>query len=189
MHEFSMDEKTELTKDIVKIVFFALLIIVPIRYFVVQPFFVEGESMQPSYEDGDYLLVDKISYLIGDPHRGEVIVFRFPNDPEKVFIKRIVGLPGETIVVEHGGVSIYNGENPNGLKLSEQYLVEETTNSTRTTLGEGEYFVMGDNRDASYDSRGWGPLKERFIIGKVFLRAWPASSAELIATPSYSLQP
>jgi signal peptidase I len=184
-----MNEKTEFAKDIVKIVFFALLIIVPIRYFVVQPFFVEGASMEATYQDGDYLLVDKISYLLGGPARGEVIVFRFPNDPEKVFIKRIIGLPGETIVVERGIVTIYNVENPNGFELAEAYLTEETTNSTQVTLGEEEFFVMGDNRDASYDSRGWGPLKERFIIGKVFLRAWPFSSAELIATPSYPLQP
>ncbi|MEX0916622.1 MAG: signal peptidase I [Candidatus Spechtbacterales bacterium] len=184
-----MNEKTEFAKDIVKIVFFALLIIVPIRYFVVQPFFVEGASMEATYHDGDYLLVDKISYLVGGPARGEVIVFRFPNDPKKVFIKRIIGLPRETVVVERGIVTIYNTENPNGFELEEAYLVEETTNSTQVTLGGEEYFVMGDNRDASYDSRGWGPLKERFIIGKVFLRAWPFSSAELVATPSYSVQP
>lgn len=184
-----MNEKTEFVKDIVKIVFFALLIIVPIRYFVVQPFFVEGASMEPAYEDGDYLLVDKISYLLGEPDRGEVVVFRFPNDPQKVFIKRIVGLPGETVVVERGTVTIINSDNPNGMTLAEGYLAEETTQSTKVTLGESEYFVMGDNRDASYDSRGWGPLKERFIIGKVFLRAWPFATAELIATPSYTVQP
>lgn len=186
--EEQRNEKTQFIVDIAKIVFFALLIIVPVRYFIVQPFFVEGASMEPNYHDGDYLLVDKLSYLAGEPSRGDVIVFRFPQNPDKVFIKRVIGLPGETVVVDRGSVYIENAQHPEGFELEEVYLDEVTGQSVRTPLKDDEYFVMGDNRDASYDSRGWGSLNERFIIGRVLLRAWPFADAQLIASPSYPIQ-
>lgn len=141
-----------------------------------QPFFVRGASMEPTYENGDYLIVDQISYRFNAPERGEVIIFRFPQNPSQFFIKRIIGLPGETVSINDGTVTIKNVENPDGFILDEPYLNNSTNGSLEVKLQEDEYFMMGDNRGASYDSRSWGPLSDNFIVGKVFLRAWPFDS-------------
>jgi signal peptidase I len=172
--------------ELAKIIVIALVIVLPIRYFLFQPFFVKGQSMEPNFEDGDYLIIDELSYDFRDPGRGEVIVFKYPNDPSQRFIKRIIGLPGETVEIQSGSITIYNEEGKTTLEES-GYLPSSifTSGDLRVALGEDEYFVMGDNRGASSDSRRWGTLPEDYIIGQVFLRAWPASSLAKISAPVY----
>lgn len=174
--------------ETIKIAIISALIVVPIRYFVVQPFFVKGASMEPNFDDGQYLVIDEISYRLDEPKRGEVIVFRYPHNPSQYYIKRIVGLPGETIEVVGGGIIIYNERNPKGVVLNEaQYLGDgrKTVGNIRIVLEKDEYFVLGDNRDASLDSRRWGPLDEDYIIGRVWLRMWPFDKMTVFAAPNY----
>lgn len=168
-----------------KIIIISLLIIIPIRYFVVQPFFVRGDSMLPNFNDGEYLIIDEISYRFSEPDRGDVIIFRFPNDPSQFFIKRIIGLPSEKIVIENSEVIITNQQEPTGFILNESYLVETTPGNLEIKLDPNEYFVLGDNRDSSSDSRRWGALPRHLIVGRVWLRAWPIARAQAIETPSY----
>lgn len=159
--------------DFVKIVIISLVIIVPVRYFVAQPFFVRGASMDPTFENGEYLVVDELSYRFHKPERGDVIVFRFPLNPSQFYIKRIAGLPGEKVVVGGGGVSLYNDSREIFFDES-GYLAElHTAGDVEIILEDDEFFVLGDNRNASSDSRRWGALHKSFIVGKVFLRAWP----------------
>lgn len=172
--------------EIVKIVVIASLIVIPIRYFLFQPFFVKGQSMDPNFENGDYLIVDEITYRFRSPQRGEVIVFKFPQDPSQRFIKRIIGLPGETVEIKNGDIIIYKDGEVQILDES-SYLFPhlETEGQIKINLKENEYFVLGDNRDFSYDSRRFGILPKDKIIGKVFLRAWPFVVEAKIETPSY----
>lgn len=175
--------------EIIKITIIAVLIVVPIRYFIFQPFFVRGQSMEPNFENNDYLIIDEISYRFQEPQRGEVIVFKYPNNLSQRYIKRIVGLPGETIEIKGGKILIYND------LLGEQYRildeadylasVADTPGSIKVSLRQDEYFVLGDNRYASYDSRRWGPLSRQYIIGKVFLRVWPFAAFAKIEAPAY----
>lgn len=172
--------------EVSKIVIIAMLIVVPIRYFVFQPFFVRGQSMEPSFYNGDYLLIDEISYHLREPARGEAVVFKYPHDPSQRYIKRIIGLPGELIKVENGQVTIYKNGIPETLDES-GYLGDSvvTTGTTEIFLDDNEYFVLGDNRDVSSDSRRWGPVPEADIIGRVFLRAWPIAAMAKIEVPAY----
>ena len=168
--------------EILKIVIISLLIIVPIRYYLIQPFFVRGASMEPNFEDGQYLVVNEIGYRFDDPDRGEVIVFKYPLDPSQYYIKRIVGLPGEKVKIKNNSIFIYNSENLEGKMLDESIYVPEgriTIGDVNVTLNDDEYFVLGDNRSASSDSRQWGSLPEDNIIGRVWIRAWPFNSAEI----------
>jgi len=172
--------------EISKIVIIALVIVIPIRYFLFQPFFVMGQSMEPNFENGDYLIVDEISYRFKDPQRGEVLVFKYPENPSQRYIKRIVGLPGETIEIKDGKITIYKDGGKWTLDES-SYLPSslETPGHTQTTLEKNEYFVLGDNRYLSSDSRRWGPLPRENIIGRVFLRAWPITALAKIEAPAY----
>lgn len=157
-----------------------------LRTFLFQPFLVHGASMEPTFEDGEYLLIDEISYAMRDPARGEVIVFRFPQNESQFFIKRIMGLPGETVEIARGRITIKNRANPAGMELREPYLEhDDTTTDLRVTLGEREYFVLGDNRTVSFDSRRWGAVPRRDIIGRVWVRAWPAAKAAVFSAPAY----
>ncbi|MBI2674654.1 MAG: signal peptidase I [Candidatus Yanofskybacteria bacterium] len=173
--------------ETIKVVVISLAIILPIRYYLVQPFFVKGASMEPGFEDGDYLLIDEISYRFAEPARGDVIVFRYPEDRSQFFIKRIIGLPGETIEVKNNKVIIYNAESTEGLVLVEDYLDtgQETFGNMLTRLDDNEYFVLGDNRLASSDSRRWGPVNKILITGKAFLRAWPFTRFDKIEGAVY----
>lgn len=159
--------------EVAKIILIAVLIVVPIRYFVFQPFIVQGGSMEPNFQHNNYLIVDQLSYRFREPKRGEVIVFNSPEEIERYYIKRIVGLPGETIQIQNGEVMILDNENK--IILNEIFLPEntQTPGNLKNTLRENEFFVLGDNRIASSDSRYWGPLQRKDIIGRVFLRAWP----------------
>jgi signal peptidase I len=173
--------------EIAKIVLIALAIVIPVRYFLFQPFFVDGVSMDPNYGHGDYLIVDEISYRLREPERGEVIVFRSPLDPSQRYIKRIIGLPGETIEVKDGLVYVID---TNGRRLLDEseYFEEPVYTGTDVNLllGTDEYFVLGDNRPMSYDSRRWGVLPKANIIGKTWVRLLPINSLSKFSTPQYN---
>lgn len=159
--------------DLIKFAIIALAIVVPIRMFIAQPFVVSGESMFPTFNDGQYLIVDEISYILGTPHRGDVIIFRYPNETKRFFIKRIIGMPNEEIIINNGEVVIVNKDNKDGFKLQESY-INESFNTTETyKTKDNEYFVMGDNRNRSSDSRVWGILPQKLIIGRAYLRLLP----------------
>lgn len=171
--------------EIVKVVIIALVIIVPVRYFLVQPFFVNGASMEENFHDGDYILIDEISFRFHDPVRGDIVVFRYPNDQTQFFIKRVIGLPEETVDIRNNVVTIYNKTHPQGFVLKEPYLDagQETRGTIHYKLDPNEYFVMGDNRLHSSDSRTWGSVNRSLVTGRVFARAWPISQAEIVRTP------
>lgn len=161
--------------ETIKVVVISLAIILPIRYYLVQPFFVKGASMEPNFEDGDYLLINEISYRFSMPERGDVVIFRYPLDPSQFFIKRIIGLPSETVEIKDNTVTIYNKKKPNGFVLDESYLDanQKTLGNVTTKIDDNEYFVLGDNRLQSSDSRRWGLVNQSLITGKAFLRPWP----------------
>lgn len=187
----------ELTKTIGGVLLFVALF----RFFVMQPFYVIGSSMEPSYHNGDYLFVNEFTYLFSKPKRGDVVVFRHPEaectafveknpiikrvyeGPCQSYIKRVVGLPQETVEIKNGEVTI------NGNKLNEEYILEgvRTMGNQSVTLGKNEYFVLGDNRlpNASSDSREWGPLTPKYIIGKSLIRLLPVDKAGLDQKPNY----
>jgi signal peptidase I len=185
--------------EVVKVFIWALVIILPIRVFLFQPFFVQGASMEPNFKNGDYLVVNELGYkqtdvnifgghlftvkMAKDLKRGEVVVFRYPRNPEQYFIKRIIGLPGERVKIADGKAEIFNKENIDGMILDESGYLKKGLSTGGTidiTLSEDQYFVLGDNRQNSSDSRVWGPLPKNDIIGKVLLRAWPLSKAEIL---------
>ncbi len=162
--------------ELLKAFILAMVIIVPIRYFLVQPFFVRGASMEPNFHDGEYLVVDQLSYRFREPKRGEVVVFRYPQDHSQFFIKRIVGLPGEDVRVSEGHISVRSAAYPSGVEFDEAgYLADgiRTGGQMDVHLGSDEYFVLGDNRPASSDSRSWGAVSRDEIIGRTWIRAWP----------------
>lgn len=161
-------------KEIAIFLVMAIVIVLPIRLFVAQPFVVEGESMHPTFENGDYLIVDELSYHFHQPHRGDVIVFRYPGDPSVFYIKRVIGLPGETVSITKGTVTITKTDGST-LSLSEPYVVNEDATYTQNThVATGDLFVMGDNRPKSSDSRVWGLLPESNVMGRAFIRLLPA---------------
>ena len=173
--------------EVVQIMCISAAIIIPIRYFLIQPFYVKGASMEPNFYDHEYLIINELSYRLREPERGEIVVFRYPRDPSQFFIKRVVGLPGETIEVSNQHVIIYNTEHPNGIVLDESYLGDVSTNGkTRTTLSEGEYYLLGDNRDESLDSRVFGPVKRSAIVGRVWVRGLPLSRFTLFEAPEFN---
>src|SRR3989344_7250202 len=148
-------------KEILKFVIITLVVVVPIRSYVPQPFVVSGLSMEPTFDDGEYLIIDELSYHFREPRRGEVVVFRFPDNPSQFFIKRIIGLPGDTVTVQGGQVQIKNEQYQQAVLLDESpYLAAAVRTGGQVTyqLGAEEYFVLGDNRPASSDSRNWGKL-------------------------------
>ncbi|MFT5360127.1 MAG: signal peptidase I [Candidatus Paceibacteria bacterium] len=159
--------------ETVKFVFIAIVIVVPIRMFVAQPFVVHGESMDPTFDDKQYLIVDEISYHVSQPKRGDVSIIRYPQNPKLFFIKRVIGLPGETINIEGSIVTIYNDEYPEGFVLDEPYVEFITNNRLEKKIGEGEYFVMGDNRAKSSDSRIWGTVPKKYMVGRALIRLLP----------------
>ncbi len=162
--------------ELVKVVLIAAMIIIPVRYFLVQPFQVKGASMEQNFSDGNYLVIDEISYRFQEIERGDVIVFRYPGNPREYYIKRVIGLPGETVKIQNGEVLICNSDHPDCFALDEsEYLKphERTPGNKAFEIDPGNYFVLGDNRNASSDSRSWGELPRDMIIGKVLLRVFP----------------
>ena len=181
--------------EIVQVVLMTLAIVIPIRLFIANPFKVEGKSMEPTYFDHEYLIIDEISYRFHEPQRGEVVVLHPPTDPGKYFIKRVVAMPNETIEIIQGKVKIFNTAHPTGwtldetsyFDLSELSKSEQEMMSMRpVTLGENEYFVMGDNRRASFDSRYFGPITRDELIGRAWIRGWPVNRWGVLShAPSY----
>ncbi len=172
--------------ETIKIVIIALIIVIPIRYFLFQPIIVDGSSMEPNYNHGDYLIIDGISYRFRDPERGEVVVFRYPEDTSIMHIKRIIGMPEETIVIDSQGIKAINSEG-NEIVLDEsQYLsFFNAGKEFEVVLEENSYFVLGDNRAASFDSRRWGSLPREYIVGKTVLRVFPFYDFGISKTPEY----
>ncbi|MBI4132072.1 MAG: signal peptidase I [Candidatus Sungbacteria bacterium] len=171
--------------EFLRLAVIAAAIALPIRYFIAQPFIVRGASMEPNFHDREYLVIDEFSYFFRPPQRGEVIVFRYPLNPREYFIKRVIGLPGETVEVRVDAVYVFNGERPDGFKLDEPYLSAGLAprGNIRFTIGPDEYVVLGDNRSASSDSRNWGALERRFITGRAVFRAWPVSRLGSLVQP------
>jgi len=167
--------------EIVRFSLIALLIVIPVRIFVAQPFIVSGASMEETFQNGEYLIVDQLTYHFSSPQRGDVVIFRYPRDPSKFFIKRIIGVPGDTISIANNTVTVSNKDNPDGFTLNEPYVASVTWGSNTTEkLGEREYFVMGDNRNFSSDSRAWGVLQEERIIGRAFVRLFPPQNFQYL---------
>ena len=166
--------------DLLRFGLIAVLIVLPIRIFIAQPFIVSGSSMVPTFENGEYLIIDELSYHLRQPERGEVVVFRYPKNTKLFFIKRIIGLPGETIKINGESITVKNSEQKESIKLDESYIKNQSSNNLEMSLGVDEYFVMGDNRAYSSDSRAWGALPEKLIIGRAFLRLWPIAQAGLL---------
>jgi len=168
--------------EILKIVIIALVIVIPIRYFLFQPFIVKGQSMEPNFENGNYLIIDELSFRFRDPQREEVVVFRYPGNPSQRFIKRIIGLPGEKIEIKAGSIMV------NDQILDESKYLPfglQTPGNIQISLNENEYFVLGDNRISSFDSRQWGPLPRKNIVGRVYFRAWPFTALAKFEAPAY----
>lgn len=180
------NEKTENSslgqsiKELVRFVIIALLVVIPIRFLVVEPFVVSGSSMSPTFENRDYLIIDKFTYKFTEPERDDVVIFRYPNDQTKFFIKRIIALPNETVDMKNGVVTITNTENKKGFRLEEPYIKNIPNSDAYFELKGDEYFVMGDNRNYSSDSRFWGPVKRKLIVGKAFLRLLPINQIEIL---------
>jgi len=166
-------------REWLQVIVIALVISLPIRFFIAEPFIVNGPSMDPTFSTGQFLIVDRLTYRFNEPQRGDVIIFRYPNNPKVYYIKRIIGLPGEKLTIENGKVNITSSGTSTILKepyIAESHLSKE---SETITLDEKQYFVMGDNRIQSSDSRLWGPLDKKLIIGRPIIRLFPLSSLSI----------
>ncbi len=176
--------------ELMKTVLIALAIIIPVRYFLLQPFYVKGASMEPNFYDHQYLIVDELSYRLHQPRRGDVVVLRNPSNESEFFIKRLIGLPGDHLTVRNGSIYLATPEHPNGGRLDESAYLPAgrlTFGDVDMTLGTDQYFVMGDNRAASLDSRSFGPIPRKEIIGRAAVRAWPIDKATTFTTPQLTL--
>ena len=173
--------------ELLKVAILAGVTIFLVRHFLFKPFYVKGQSMEPSFLSSEYLIIDELSYRLREPVRGEVVVFKEPLGSQKDFyLKRIIGLPGERVKLEDNTIIIYNEEHPKGFVLIEDYLTEATPGSKHVELGDDQYFVLGDNRDASFDSRRFGPIKQNMIVGRAWLRGWPFSRFSFLDAPVYN---
>ena len=182
MQKTSSDARSASSRSLVAYTVVALGLALFIRFFIAAPYIVSGASMEPSFNNFHYLIIDRVSYELGEPHRGEVIVFDLPQNTSRALIKRVIGLPGETVAINGNVVSIINDEHPEGFKLDEPYLDPKNLggmSGVRAELGADEYFVLGDNRKVSADSRIWGILPREDIVGRVFLRLYPLSKISL----------
>ena len=168
-------------RDVVSFALIALIIVMPIRWFIAQPFIVRGASMEPTFQNGEYLIVDQLSYRFHEPERGDVVILKYPRDESVYFIKRIIGLPGETIELQGTKVIIRRGADIDALTLDQGYVLDSENRPEYATyiLGPDEYFVMGDNRNESSDSRVWGPLPKRDLVGRALLRLFPPNTISL----------
>lgn len=200
------NETASLIWEVFKTIGGILLFLVIFRFYLFQPFSISGSSMEPNYHDSDYLIVNELTYHFGNPKRGDVVVFKHPDPactdfvnksyvnrvffqgPCENYIKRVIGMPGETVKIEDGKVIVKNKENPNGFTLEEEYIVPNirTYGSQERTLGKDEYYVLGDNRmpNASSDSREWGPLPKNNIVGKAAVILLPVNRFQVIKNPN-----
>lgn len=173
--------------ETLQVIVLAVIIVIPFRLYIAQPFLVSGPSMDDTFYNGQYLIVDELTYHLRDPKRGEVVIFKYPLDTKKYFIKRVIGLPGETVDIKADKVTICKGEcatDENKFTIAEPYiklnkLSPPTHADVSYTLKEGEYYVLGDNRQVSSDSRYWGPVKRELMTGRPFLRLIPLTKISL----------
>ncbi len=170
----------EIVKEIILFIIIALGVVLPFRAYVAEPYLVEGRSMDPTFATGDYLIVNKLIYEIGTPKRNTVIVFKYPGDTSKTYIKRVIGLPGETITIKDSVITIKNTENPDGLVVDSSYVTHQSKGIYETKLSADEYYVLGDNRSESFDSRFWGPLNKMYILGEPILRLFPLNKMDVL---------
>lgn len=173
------DKKSNGWLETLKYIVIALVIVVPVRLFIAEPFIVSGPSMEPTFKSGEYIIVDQLSYKLGLPARGDVVVFKPPINLKTYYIKRIIGLPGETVSIDSGKVQITQ---PGGktFTLEEPYLVDTDTRSMPAiTLTSDQYFVLGDNRPVSSDSRIWGPLPKEDIVGTPYISLYPLDTISI----------
>ncbi len=190
-NETSRQKISHFLRDLVIFIIIALAIVIPIRIYVAQPFVVSGSSMYPTFKNGQYLIVNELSYHFTNPHRGDVIIFRYPLDPSQYFIKRVIGLPGEKLTLVGTNVNVC--KNPpsctTNFTLNEPYVLpaDQNQNMMTVTLGSDQYFVMGDNRKASSDSRSWGPVARHFIVGTPMLRLYPLNT--ISTSPGQYVEP
>lgn len=174
--------------EMVKIMVLAGITIGLVRYFLFKPFYVKGASMEPNFKEHEYLIIDEISYRLREPARGEVVVFKYPENPEKeYFLKRIIALPGETVKIAEGRVTVYNKAHPEGVVIKEAYLPKnlQTLGERVTVVEENQFFVLGDNRPNSYDSRRFGPVDRSLIVGRAWFRGWPFTKISILETPDF----
>lgn len=172
--------------DVFKTVATVLGVAFMIRFFLIQPFYVSGPSMEPNFHNNQYIVVDQVTYRFRQPKRGDVVVFKWPQNISVSFIKRVIATPGETVEVRDGQIYIYNKSFPNGVLLQEPYINIDTPTNVKRTLSKDEYFVMGDNRNNSSDSRMWGPVPRNLIIGKVWVVIYPFEDFHTVSHPAYS---
>ena len=173
------ENKSSSVWEVIKFAVITLVIVLPIRAYIAQPFIVSGASMDPTFHQGEYLIIDELTYLLRSPERGEVVVFRYPKDPSKFFIKRIIGLPGETVSLTGTEVKIIKTDGTSEI-LPEPYAQEFATKPMSQTLGADEYFVLGDNRPVSLDSRIWGAVPAKLIKGRALFRLLPPSKLSFL---------
>lgn len=175
--------------ELMKVLIVGAMAVVIIRYFLFQPFVVKGASMEPNYEESEYLIIDELSYRLVAPARGTVVVIRYPGDEREYFLKRIIGLPGERVQLVAGRVKIYNNIHPDGQFIDEsRYLGATllTAGDNDIKLGADEFFVMGDNRGASLDSRRFGPVKKSEVVGRALLRGYPFKRIGFLLQNNYA---
>lgn len=171
--------------DVFKTVATVLGVAFMIRFFLIQPFYVSGPSMEPNFHNNEYIIVDQVTYRFRKPQRGDVIVFKWPQNIAVSFIKRVIATPGETVEIRNGQIHIYNKANPNGTLLQESYIKVSTQIDVKRTLSKDEYFVLGDNRNNSSDSRTWGPVPRHLITGKVWVVIYPFEDFRSVPGPAY----
>ena len=175
--------------ELIKVGLLAALTIGLIRYFLFKPFYVKGASMEPNFYDHEYLIVDELSYRLRAPERGEVIVFKYPNDTSEYFLKRVIGLPGERVKISNGHITIYNTSHPEGVTIDEAYLPKDlaTSGDEVVQVKSNEYFVLGDNRPNSFDSRRFGTVDKSYIVGRAWFRGWPFNRIQKFSTPNFNI--
>ena len=182
-----MQKLTSFVLELLQVVVFAISIFLFVYLLILQPHKIKGASMEPNFHDGEYLLTDKVSYRLGKPKRGDVVVFRAPPNYKDEFIKRVIGLPGEEVKVQEEKMYV------NGRELEEAYLPKDTkivagryTPEGQTiTVPQDSYFVLGDNRDHSLDSRNIGPVERQYITGRAWFVYWPVSEVGTVQAPVY----
>ncbi len=179
--------------DTIEIITTAFALFVVVFLFVAQIHEVNGDSMLPNFHDKEYVLTDKISYKFKEPQRGEVVIFKAPPKPRDEYIKRLIGLPGEKIKIQNNKITIYNEERPEGFVLQEDYLKDGILTKGKSaippdvvfSIPKGEYLVLGDNREASSDSRHWGTVKKELLVGRAVFRIWPPTALSVVKHAEY----
>ncbi len=151
-----------------------------IQAYIARPFIVSGSSMDPVIKNGEYMIIDEISYRFREPQRGDVVVFKSPPEPNKFYIKRLIGLPGDTIKIDGSVIIITNKENPDGFILHEPFITHKGKDKINVVVPPNKYYVLGDNRSGSYDSRTWGTVPRDYIRGRALLRLLPLSTIDYL---------